>query len=401
MRLPRIKFQKDAPHGRGACNARRARSRRGPRQRRGSDRMAVTRHRRREGAVAATGRFWGVVLAAGSGRRLNALTTDASGTVVPKQYCSFMGGASLLRTTIARLSRVVDSSRIVIVVSAMHRRWWEPELADLPPENIIVQPCDRGTACGLLLPLTVIEAREPGAGLVVSPADNWVEDEDAFVWSLVEAQAHVLARPSRLVLLGMSPDRPDTGYGWITSAPHGTDDVPAVTSFVEKPDTERAGELLRSGALWSSFTFAAAGGTLMDLFRRSTPWLVDRFTERLVYVPDDHRQYALLSLYDRLPTVDFSRRVLEQASGRVHVLPVPPCGWTDLGTPQRVAECAARHSRLARNQAARAAGTTASAHAGPLPPRERPCPLDLAEAALRAFASPTGIAVQQRDMGQP
>lgn len=343
--------------------------------------------------MAASGRFWGVVLAGGSGRRLNALTTDPAGTVIPKQYCSFMGGPSLLRTTIRRLARVVDRQRIVVVVSAMHRRWWEADLADLPPENIIVQPCDRGTACGLLLPLTAIEAREPGAGLVVSPADNWVEDEDAFVWALVEAQAHVLARPSRLVLLGMSPDRPETGYGWITPAPRGTDHVPAVMSFVEKPDAERAEELLRSGALWSSFTFAVAGGTLMDLFRRSTPWLVDRFTERLVFVPDDPRQYALLSLYDRLPTVDFSRRVLEQASGRVHVLPVPPCGWTDLGTPQRVAECAARHRSAARNAAARGAG--------PLPSREHRCPLDLAEAALRFAASPAVAAIQQRKMGRP
>jgi mannose-1-phosphate guanylyltransferase len=344
-----------------------------------------------------------VVLAAGSGRRLNALTIDAAGTVVPKQYCSFMGGPSLLKTTIARLSRVVDSSRIVIVVSAMHRRWWESELADLPPENIIVQPCDRGTACGLLLPLISIVTRDAAAGIVVSPSDNFVEDEDTFVWSLVEAQAHVLARPSRLVLLGMSPDRPDTGYGWITPAPHGTDDVPAVTSFVEKPDAERADELLRSGALWSSFTFAVAGGTLMDLFRRSMPWLVDRFTERLVYVPDDRRQYALLSLYDRLPNVDFSRRVLEQASGRVHVLPVPPCGWTDLGTPQRVSECAIRctsSSAAPVRHAARKA-PPAAAHPPTPPSSRRSCPLDLAEVALRALATNAEDAVGERSAERP
>lgn len=344
-----------------------------------------------------------MVLAGGSGSRLTALTTDAAGTVIPKQFCSFMGGPSLLRTTIERLARVVDRQRIVVVVSAMHRRWWAADLADLPPENIIVQPCDRGTACGLLLPLTAIEAREPGAGFVVSPADNWVEDEDAFVWALVEAQAHVLARPSRLVLLGMSPDRPDTGYGWITPAPHGTDDVPAVTSFVEKPDAERADELLRSGALWSSFTFAVAGGTLMDLFRRSTPWLVDRFTERLVYVPDDRRQHALLSLYDRLPTVDFSRRVLAQASGRVHVLPVPPCGWTDLGTPQRVSECAIRCTSSSaapvRNAARKA--THGAAHPPTPPSSRRSCPVDLAEVALRTLDTHAEDTVGERSAERP
>jgi mannose-1-phosphate guanylyltransferase len=352
--------------------------------------------------VAAFETFWGVVLAAGSGSRLTALTTDAAGTVVPKQFCSFMGGPSLLRTTIERLSRVVDPSRIVVVVSAMHRRWWEPELAGLPPENIVIQPCDRGTACGLLLPLLSIETRDPGSGIVVSPADNFVEDEDTFILSLATAQTHVLARPARLVLLGMSPERPDTEYGWISPAPRGTDTVPAVSSFVEKPDARRAEQLMQSGALWSSLTFVTTCAALMDRFRRSMPWLVDRFTERLVYAPTDHRQYALLSLYDRLPTVDFSRRVLEHSSDGLHVLPVPPCGWTDLGTPQRVSECAMRRASSSNDPAreaarAMAAGTVRSSM---LPSRPRSCPVDLAEEALRALGAHTETAFRERRTGR-
>lgn len=333
---------------------------------------------------------WGVVLAGGSGSRLSALTTDATGTVVPKQYCSFLGGPSLLGTTIQRMQTVVDPERIVVVVSALHRRWWEPELSDIAPENVIVQPCNRGTACGVLLPLTSILHRDPEARIVVSPSDHYVQDEKTLTASMAEALSRVDARPRLLILLGMKPDRPETGYGWITPAPEGEGAILAVTSFVEKPDPERAGELMRSGALWSSFTFVTTGDTLMHHFRRSMPWLVDRFSRRLSYTTPVDRQFALLSLYDKLPTVDFSSRVLENADPDVYVLPVPPCGWTDLGTPQRVSECVMQNQVSTRSPDTHSADPLERPSGSGLPParHSRPCPVDLAEVALRVSQSP-------------
>jgi mannose-1-phosphate guanylyltransferase len=330
---------------------------------------------------------WGVVLAGGSGTRLSALTTDANGTVVPKQYCSFLGGPSLLRTTIQRLQTVLEPSRIVIVVSALHRRWWESELFDIAPENIIVQPCNRGTACGLLLPLTSILHRDPGARVIVSPSDHYVRDEETLTSCLRVALKRVHARPELLVMLGIEPDRPETGYGWITPEADGIDDVVAVTSFVEKPDAELADDLMKSGALWSSFTFVTTSDTLMQHFRRSMPWLVDRFSTRFTQTTPFYRQYALLSLYDKLPTVDFSSRVLQSADANVHVLPVPPCGWTDLGTPRRVSECVERNRPSSAHLDCQADHQSQRPiDAGPPSTRRyRPCAVDLAEVALRSF----------------
>jgi len=285
------------------------------------------------------GARWGIVLAGGSGRRLRSLTADATGTVIPKQFCSVFEGPSLLRMTIRRMQAVVEPSRILVVVAAGHRRWWEPELADIHPENIVVQPCDRGTACGVLLPLTSILYRDQDARVVVAPSDHYVREEETLSASLLEAVAHVDARPRDLVLLGMEPDRPDTGYGWITSSPDVEETVRVVTSFVEKPDERLAHQLMQGGALWSSFTFAATGETLMDHFRYALPWLVERFTSALEFVSWDRPHHVLLRLYDRLPTVDFSQHVLQLLNERLHVLAVPSCGWTDLGTPQRLVEC--------------------------------------------------------------
>src|SRR5262245_39381555 len=122
------------------------------------------------------GRGWALVLAAGDGTRLRELTTR-NGIATPKQYCSLRGGRSLLGDVLARAGRCVPRRRIVVVVAEQHRRFWERELADFPPENIVVQPSNRGTAAGILLPLLTVLERDPGARLAVLPSDHFVVRE--------------------------------------------------------------------------------------------------------------------------------------------------------------------------------------------------------------------------------
>jgi mannose-1-phosphate guanylyltransferase len=332
------------------------------------------------------GARWGIVLAGGSGRRLHSLTADSTGTVIPKQFCSVFEGPSLLTMTIRRVRAVVDPDRILVVVAAGHRRWWEPELRDIPPENIVVQPCDRGTACGVLLPLTSILYRDRAARVVVAPSDHYVRHETTLRGSLLQALAYLDERPHELVLLGMEPDRPDTEYGWITPCPGSARAVRTVASFVEKPDMRLAERLMQRGSLWSSFTFVATGETLMDHFLQALPWLVDRFTSALEFVSWDRPNHVLLRLYDHLPTVDFSQRVLQLVTERLCVLAVPACGWTDLGTPQRLVECIRECSMpcavpgdprpIPAEQENETVQTPADRH-------HRAAPLDLARAASR------------------
>jgi mannose-1-phosphate guanylyltransferase len=102
---------------------------------------------------------WALVLAAGEGSRLRALTTT-NGVAVPKQFCSLQGGPSLLQEALHRAEAVAPRTRICTIVAEQHRRWWQGPLWALPSQNIIVQPENRGTAAGLLLPLLHIEARD-------------------------------------------------------------------------------------------------------------------------------------------------------------------------------------------------------------------------------------------------
>jgi mannose-1-phosphate guanylyltransferase len=128
------------------------------------------------------------VLAGGSGTRLSSLTTDGSGAVVPKQYCSLHGGRSLLGDALARAARLVGCDRTVVVVAREHEPFWCRELADLPGVQPLVQPANRGTAAGVLLPLLAVLQRDPDAQVTLLPSDHFVGDEASLAADLLAAQ---------------------------------------------------------------------------------------------------------------------------------------------------------------------------------------------------------------------
>jgi mannose-1-phosphate guanylyltransferase len=273
------------------------------------------------------GNPWSIILAGGEGRRLRELTTTRAGVTVPKQFCSLNGGPSLLGETVRRAQGLSKLDRILVVVSARHERFWRDELRMLPSENVIVQPQARGTGPGLLLPLLSVLEREPAAEVLVLPADHHVENESVLRGAFESALDAVRDDPKQIVLLGITPDAPDTQYGWIVpSEPVRSGSASPIELFVEKPDRETARRLHAQGALWSSFLFACQGLGLLAAFSRTQPALVRSFAER-----------SLEAVYQKIPSVDFSREVLERVADRLGVVRVPPCGWSDLGTPDRIA----------------------------------------------------------------
>jgi mannose-1-phosphate guanylyltransferase len=282
--------------------------------------------------VSSTKGVWAVVLAAGEGRRLAAHTTNATGLSVPKQYCSFGRARCMLRWAIDRARRVVAPDQVVTVVAKEHRGFWEHELADLPRENVVVQPRNKGTAAGIRLPLVEILSRDPDATVVVFPSDHYIADEETLTAAIENAIVAVEWDPVRAVLLGITPDAPETEYGWILPT-HAGWPLSSVERFVEKPNETVAAELLLRGALWNSFLFVAKARTLVALFEQALPGLAHAF-EECAAAPNET---ALARLYTEIPTNDFSHEVLERTVDRLRVLAVPACGWSDLGTPPRLA----------------------------------------------------------------
>jgi mannose-1-phosphate guanylyltransferase len=274
---------------------------------------------------------WGIVLAAGDGRRMESVTRDASGRVVPKQYFRLGDGPSLLARTFERALPIVPRERLVTIVARQHRDWWESELADFPPANIIIQPENRGTAVGILLPLTHVLHQDPDAVVVVFPSDHHVADESVMRKAVLEGIEEVHEHPDEMLLLGITPDYEDAEYGWVTPRPVEGDPVSLVETFVEKPAADVALRLRDTGALWNSFMFVAHGSTMLDIIRKRMHDTV----EAVKHAIDSHE--ALGALYAGLETHDFSREILQTFPARLRLLTVPPCGWTDLGTPARFA----------------------------------------------------------------
>ncbi|MGD8439664.1 MAG: sugar phosphate nucleotidyltransferase [Holophagae bacterium] len=313
-----------------------------------------------------TEHLWSIVLAGGDGRRLSHLTGEVHGRPVPKQYCSVRGTMSLLQQALRRGHAIAGPERTMVVVSAEHRCWWTTELIDLPPENTVVQPCNRGTACGLMLPLLQVLIRDPEATVVALPSDHVVSDEATLREAISTAAAHARQNPTQLVLLGIGADRPDTGLGWIEPSPGDPHPVRPVSQFVEKPTRAQAESLLRNGALWNSFIFAMSAHGLYALFEETLPWMTRMFIYTLVHESGGSPPERVARLYDRLPSVDFSRAILQDAGWNMSVVPVPPCGWTDVGTPEGVARCIA------------SGPTRPRVSSGPATATSRP-PVDLAE----------------------
>ncbi len=288
-----------------------------------------------------TSKSWAIVLAAGEGTRLRELTTRG-GVSTPKQFCSLRGGRSLLGDALSRAARIVPRKRIVVVVAEEHRAFWEPELRDLPAENTVVQPRNRGTAAGILLPLLHVLERDPEARVALLPSDHFVEKEYVIESSLRIALESLDDLGEGVTLLGITPDAPETGYGWIV--PVASEKlVRPVARFVEKPDAPGASELLARGGLWNSFLMAALGPSLVQLYERRLPGLLARFRAAFA-VPaqgSEARAARIAALYEELDSTDFSRDLLQGSEERLRLEVVPPCGWTDLGTPERVEACLA------------------------------------------------------------
>ena len=135
---------------------------------------------------------------------------------------------------------------MVTVVAAQHRRWWEAPLWSLPPSNVIVQPENKGTAVGLLLPLLHIVRRDPNATVVVLPSDHFVRDEAVLARGLQQAARLARVDPQHVYLLGLVPEEIDPELGYILPEERTRQVSRRVRQFIEKPPFAMARELVEA-----------------------------------------------------------------------------------------------------------------------------------------------------------
>src|SRR5215468_11327955 len=296
----------------------------------------------------------GIVLAAGEGRRLQLYVQEIRSEPLPKQYVNLIGRRSMLEHTFHRAERLIPAKQILTVVSRGHllRADVCRQLASRPRETLIVQPANKETGPGILLPLMFIYKRCPHAIVAVFPSDHFVLEEDRFMNHVKLAVQAARQDPSRIVLLAIEPHEPETEYGYVI--PHeevgercrfGTK---GVSAFIEKPRTEVATKVMRAGGLWNTMTMVFNAGTLLQLVRRIHPVIYRGFSRIFEALGTRREQPTIDAVYEKLESANFSKQILETIAvdypKSISVLPVREVFWSDLGSPERVLRVLRRFS---------------------------------------------------------
>jgi mannose-1-phosphate guanylyltransferase len=286
------------------------------------------------------GGVWGAVLAGGDGTRLRPLVDRIHSDGRPKQFASVFGGRSLLRDTLDRVGILIPPERTLVVGRRSHEHFLQEELAHFPSATVLLQPDNRGTAAGVLLPAHWIARLDPEAVVAVFPSDHFILGSNAFMAHVSQAAAFAKAHPDRLLLVGAPPSRPEPDLGWVETGDSvgatASGPICRVVSFREKPATEDARVYFERGFLWNTFVIVGRASALVKAGRSFAPEVsagIDRVVQAAIGGPE-----AFDRAFAELPPADFSRSILERCADRLVISRLPDRIWSDWGTPERVFE---------------------------------------------------------------
>ena len=268
-----------------------------------------------------------ILLAGGSGSRLWPLSRKS----YPKQFSSLTGEQSLFQASAQRLSGPDYAAPVVLTNSDFRFLVTEQLMAvGIDPADILIEPASRNTAPAVLAAALHLHATSPDALMLVAASDHVIPDPDAFRAAV--AKAAEPAKTGQIVTFGITPDRPETGYGYLqlSGAPQeGT--VSALERFVEKPDMASAQQMLSEGTyLWNAGIFLFSAATIVDAFHAHAPDLVAPVAAALELAKPD---LGFLRLdpdsWAKADDISIDYAVMEKASN-LTVMPFS-AGWSDLG----------------------------------------------------------------------
>lgn len=222
------------------------------------------------GAMGGNPPLFAVVLAGGRGERFWPISTDAQ----PKAFLRLTGSESLLQATVRRARFLLPWTRIIVVVEEKQAGLVHEQLPDLPPTNLLLEPQSRDTAAAIGLASLHLERCDPDAIMVVLPADHYVPDDEAFATVLGRALELLASHPDWVVMFGIPPTRPETGYGYLEIGEELSQSPGAfsVRRFLEKPDRQAAARLVTDGChYWNSGIFLWRNAAIQRLLAEHMP----------------------------------------------------------------------------------------------------------------------------------
>jgi len=299
--------------------------------------------------------FAAVILAGGSGTRFWPRSRKAK----PKQVLTLEGDRTMIQHTVERVQSVASQEQIWIITNDLLADTIAEQLPHVSPEHILREPAGRNTAPACGLAAFLLERKSPDTVLGIFPSDHTIGDKERFR-HIVCAAADLARRGERMVVLGVPPTRPETGYGYIElggavpSMEGCGESIPVryVRRFTEKPDKVRARKFVRSGNyVWNSGMFLWTARTLANAIREHQPAMAPLLEKIAAAWGTPQFRTVFAEVYPQIESISIDYAVLEPRSAKgegkseLYCLPAD-FAWNDLGSWAALHEHVAEHNEL-------------------------------------------------------
>lgn len=273
-----------------------------------------------------------VIMAGGVGSRLFPVSTPEH----PKQFIDLLGcGKTMIQLTWERFLAVDPDAGFWVVTSERYSDFVREQLPDIPRDHILLEPEARNTAPCIAYASRKISVRHPDANIIVTPADAYVPNHEAFSKTMKEALKFTSGRKA-IVCVGIQPTRPETGYGYI-NAPGIIDTVVRTVAFKEKPDMETAARYLSEGGYyWNAGIFVWNVQTIESELREFAPQIERVMDELEPSLYTEREQQELTRLFPTCEKISIDYAVMEKTQDKYMI--GADWMWTDLGSFKSIEE---------------------------------------------------------------
>ena len=272
-----------------------------------------------------------VIMAGGVGSRFWPMSTQEQ----PKQFIDVLGvGKTLLQLTAERFGTLIDRRNIWVVTNQKYVDIVRQQLPDIPEGNILCEPCRRNTAPCIAYVSWRIRKQDPKANIVVTPSDHVVMNVQEFQRVIQSCMAFT-ADSDAIVTLGMKPNRPETGYGYIqadlSASSLRNKSIYRVDSFREKPDLDTAREYIKkNNYFWNAGIFIWNVATITNAFRIYQPKISNLFEAMMPILGTPQEQQVINERFPLCENISVDYAIMAKAE-EIFVCPAD-FGWSDLGT---------------------------------------------------------------------
>jgi mannose-1-phosphate guanylyltransferase len=268
-----------------------------------------------------------VIMAGGIGSRF----WPSSRRKKPKQFLDILGlGKTLLQLTFERFKTVCPVENIFVITNLEYAALVKEQLPELTDQQVLAEPSRNDTAPCITYAALKLRALNPNANFVVAPSDHVILKEEQFTKHILEGLDFVQTNPV-LLTLGIQPNHPNTGYGYIHFDKNAEGPIYPVHQFTEKPNLERAQEFLASGDyLWNAGIFVWNVNTVLDALQQHAPEVYQILNQGTQKWGTAEERAFLDEFYPTTPSISVDYAIMEKASN-IYTMPAD-IGWSDLGT---------------------------------------------------------------------